>query len=429
MTNKKPRILLVDDEVAITRALERILRLEYQVTSCDNGEEAIEQLCSHAFAVIVSDMRMPKMDGATLLTQAKALKPDTVRVLLTGHSDLNDTIRAVNEGHIFSYIGKPWDNEQLRLTLRSALERYQLKQQLNLLNLKLIEQNELLQEVNQNLEGKVAQRTNALQHSNERLIKAAQKQRNLFHNLIDMVNAIINDRVHNESGHNKRIAFQSRLLAEALQLDKTQCTRIYLAALMADLGKVAISDELIQQSEQKLDSAQFHAYQQHVVKGAQLLSTLQNLEPVAQIIKHQNEHYNGGGFPDKLKNNDIPIGSRIILITKDYDRLLLGLKYSNKLTPIEAQQHLTNQSEQLYDPVLIKAFILILKELPSMDTSGFDYAVTSNLLRVGTVLAQDVHYENGNLFLTKGSLMNEQLLQRVKNHEKKQDHRFTFYIY
>ena len=429
MTNNKPRILLVDDEVAITRALERILRLEYQITSCDNGEQAIEQLCSHAFAVIISDMQMPQMDGATLLTKATALKPDTVRVLLTGHSDLNDTIRAINESHIFSYISKPWDNEQLRLTLRSATDRYQLKQQLDQLNVKLIEQNELLQEVNHNLEDKVAQRTNALQHSNEQLTKAAQKQRNLFQNLLDMIDAIINDRVHNESGHNKRVAFQSRLLAESLQLDKTQCTRIYLAALMADLGKVAISDELIQQSEQQLDSAQFHIYQQHVIKGPQLLSTLHNLAPVAQIIKHQNEHYSGGGFPDRMKKQEIPIGSRILLITKDYDRLLLGLKHNNKLTPIEAQQHLTKHGEELYDPVLVKAFIFILKELPTKETSGFDYAVTSSLLRVGTVLAQDVLYENGKVFLAKDTLLNQQLLKRVKNHENKHHHRFTFYIY
>lgn len=127
MTTEKPRLLLVDDEVHITSALNRLFRLDYSVTCCDNAEQALTRLATDDYAVIVSDMRMPRMDGATLLAKARKLKPDTVRILLTGQSDLPSIVRAINEGQIFNYISKPWDNKQLSRTLKTAVEHYQLQ--------------------------------------------------------------------------------------------------------------------------------------------------------------------------------------------------------------------------------------------------------------------------------------------------------------
>jgi response regulator RpfG family c-di-GMP phosphodiesterase len=427
--NDKPAVLLVDDEIEITRALTRIFRRHYEVSCCNEPAKALQMVQDNHYAVIISDMRMPKMDGASLLAKVKQLRPNMVRLLLTGHSDMQSTIRAINDGQIFSYVSKPWNNQQLLLTLQRAVEHFQLNRQLGNLNRQLANQNELLQQTNESLEQQVSKRTSELQQSNQRLLQSAKKQRSLFQNLLDMINAIIVDRVSSESGHNKRVAFQCRLLAESQNLDRVECTRIYLAALMADLGKVTISDDLIGKSEQQLDSAQYHTYQQHVLKGAQLLGTLHNLEPVATIIKHQHEHYSGGGFPERLKKQAIPIGSRILLIAKDYDRLLLGLKHSKKLTPAQARAHLTEHSANVYDPQLVDAFLALLKDLPNLDTNGFDYAVTSNRLQVGTILAQDVLYNNGTLLLPKETVISEQLLQKIKHHEDNHGQRFTFFIY
>jgi len=436
MTNKKLSILLVDDEKDITSALYRLLRTDYQVTCSNDTDEAQVLVAQNDYALIISDMRMPKMDGASFLAIARQFRPATVRVLLTGHSDLDSTIRAINEGQIFSYISKPWDNQQLKLTIRSACEQFQLgeklanlNQQLQTQNTALLQVNEALAEQKQTLEQQVSKRTEALQLSNKRLVSAAKKQRSLFQNLLDMVNTIINDRVAIEAGHNKRIAFQARLMAEALKLDKPECTRIYLAALLADLGKVSISDDLMTKSEHELDAKQQAEFQQHVLKGAELLTNLPSLCTVSEIIKHQLEHYSGGGFPQKLKGEQIPIGSRILLILKDYDRLLLGLKYHKKYPPLQAQNYLKSESGHLYDGDLVELFLRLLAQNPSQNENEFDFSTTSANLTIGTVLSQDVHYENGNLFVTKDTVLTETLLDKIRQYENTHEENFTFYVY
>ena len=343
--NKLP-ILVVDDESDITNALTRVLRSHYQVNSCNDSEQAKTLIEQNHYAIIISDMRMPKIDGAELLAYSKEHSPSSIRILLTGFSDLDSTIRAINQGQIFNYISKPWENDQLLLSLKSASEHYQLNQKLLDINQLLSSQNTQLQQVNlqleeqkETLEQQVNQRTEALTQSNKRLLQAAKKQRSLFQNLLDMVNAIINDRISQETGHNQRIAQQARLMAEALELDKHQCTIIYLGALMADIGKVTLNDELLQLNEHQLTPTQLTHYQQHVTKGADILNKLPTLAEVSNIIRHQLEKYAGNGYPDKLKGQDIPIGARILHILKDYDRLLLGLKHPHKHTPNEAQQY------------------------------------------------------------------------------------------
>ena len=124
----KPRVLFVDDEPDLLAALARILRSEYfQVSTAASGAAALEMLQrSGPYAVIVSDLRMPEMDGVSLLQAARKLAPDTVRVLFTGQPDLERAIAAVNEGEIFRFVTKPSSRVALALMLRGAGEQYQL---------------------------------------------------------------------------------------------------------------------------------------------------------------------------------------------------------------------------------------------------------------------------------------------------------------
>lgn len=435
-TVKKLPILLLDDEKDITNALYRLLRHDYQITCCNDPDQAQSLVAQNDYAVIICDMRMPKMDGASFLTIARQFRPDTVRVLLTGFADLQDTIRGINQGQIFSYISKPWNNDELKLAVKSACESYLLKQKVNKLNQELMVQNDQLQQINQQLveqteqlEQQVDERTKALQTSNKRLINAAKKQRQLFQNLLDIVHAIINDRVTIESGHNKRIAFQARLMAQSLDLDKSECTKIYLAALLADLGKVSLSDELISKPEHELNAKQTLDFRLHVLKGSELVNTLGSLGEVSAIIKHQFEYYSGNGFPDKLSREEIPIGSRILLILKDYDRLLLGLKYAQKYTPSQARHYLNSEADHHYDPKLVKLFLRLLATYRYDEHNGFDFAINSQHLQVGNVLAQDILYNNGNLFLTKETVITDMLLGKIRQYENTHKHNFTFYIY
>lgn len=126
MTTELPIVLCVDDEVEVLNGLSRDLGWDFEVLTADGGAKALEILKETPVAVIISDMRMPGMDGAAFLAKARELVPDTTRILLTGHADLDASIRAVNEGHIFRFLTKPCSSRELSEVLGHAVEQHRL---------------------------------------------------------------------------------------------------------------------------------------------------------------------------------------------------------------------------------------------------------------------------------------------------------------
>jgi two-component system, probable response regulator PhcQ len=123
-------VLIVDDDAHVISALVRGLYDEpYRVTGATGGEEALKMMASHRFKVVISDEMMPGMTGADLLARVKTLHPETVRIMLTGHANMQATMRAVNCGEIYRFFTKPWDEHKLKLAVRSALEKYDLEQE------------------------------------------------------------------------------------------------------------------------------------------------------------------------------------------------------------------------------------------------------------------------------------------------------------
>lgn len=149
-------IVFVDDEAEIRKALQRTLKSEsYQCLFAESGRQALRILNERPVSVLVSDLRMPQMDGMALLQHAREKHPDTVRLVLSGRFDGNTVIDAVNQGHIHRYIPKPWDNDELKIILRNALQVYHLHRERRRLISRLEEQNK-------HLEQKVEQRTQQL---------------------------------------------------------------------------------------------------------------------------------------------------------------------------------------------------------------------------------------------------------------------------
>ena len=120
------KILFVDDETAILDGYKRLLRGEFQIETAVGGAAALEMLSKNTYAVIVADMRMPQMDGAQLLFKVSVDYPNTIRIMLTGNSDMQTAVRAVNEGNVFRFLTKPCDRELISSTLKAALEQYRL---------------------------------------------------------------------------------------------------------------------------------------------------------------------------------------------------------------------------------------------------------------------------------------------------------------
>lgn len=137
----KYKILIVDDEPANLRALERLFRADYEVLTAPSGAEALELLDHHDVALLITDQRMPEMTGIELLKKTVTLRPRMVRIILTGYTDIDALVEAINCGQVYRYVTKPWNNEELRLTVRRALEHYETNKniyELSLVNERLV---------------------------------------------------------------------------------------------------------------------------------------------------------------------------------------------------------------------------------------------------------------------------------------------------
>ena len=426
---EKYKLLLLDDEAEILNSLKRLFRKEFDIHAFDDPNEALAALNDNNFALIISDMRMPIMDGASFLAQAKEIAPQSVRILLTGYSDMDSTSRAINEGNIFSYVSKPWNNSDLKQLLANAIEHYQIKQENRSLNQKLKRTNQALNNVNEKLEELVKKRTAALKNSNEKLVTSVDKQRSLFQQMIQLVSLIIEDRTKDSQGHNKRVALHCKLLAEQLKLSRPQVINIYIAALVHDLGKISLDDELLSIAEHQLDPQQYNAFAHHAEKGAELLNTLPQMDAIANVIKHQYEHVDGTGLPDHQSRENIPLASKLLRLVVDYDRLLLGLKTGAHLSPDEAFRYIQSHSGKIYDQTLVQEYKKLLANIPAQSENDIDYCVACEELEEGMYVAKDVLNKSGGVMVTKGTLLSKVAIKKLIEYETQTNFRLTIYVY
>src|ERR1039457_2602827 len=161
---ERVRILCVDDERNVLKALERVfLDDDYDILCATSGLEGLEILENEpGVQIVLSDYRMPEMSGVDFLGEVYRRLPDTVRIVLSGYADAASVVAAINEGHIYKFISKPWNDDELRSAVRDALERYFLKKTNRELLEELKEKNDEFASINRNLEAIVAERTSHL---------------------------------------------------------------------------------------------------------------------------------------------------------------------------------------------------------------------------------------------------------------------------
>ncbi|WDE07137.1 response regulator [Thalassomonas viridans] len=420
-------LLLLDDEQCILDSLKRLLRKDYRLITFTQGQEALAYLEENHVDMVMSDMRMPNMDGAEFLCRAKAIIPEAIRILLTGYSDLESTIKAINQGGVYTYIEKPWDNEALQLTLAKAAEHYKLKIEKQRLTGRLANANKELEQFNQRLEQKVSQRTQALQISKQKLAMALNRHQDLFQDVLEMISATIEYRTGLGSAHTKRIALQAKALAVQLKLDECECRRIHLCALLHEIGTVGLTDDMLKQpniSGTNLDET----FDNHPVIGADIIGQVKRFEPLTATIRHQNENIDGSGLPEHLAGDDIPVGARIIRVVKDFDYLIAGKQNHKKITVNGAKIWLQKQAGVLYDKNVVNAFLQIISNKSHNQDMEMIYSVGLEAVRPGDVLTEDLTLDNGNTMLKAGQELNDAMITRLRHYEKEYATQVTLFI-
>ncbi len=421
---KSGRLLLVDDEQGVLQALKRLFYRHYDVVLANGGEEALSILETDSFDMIISDMRMPSMSGAELLKSCFEQYPAMIRVLLTGYSDLDSAIKAVNEGDIYRYISKPWDNDQLRDMVAEALESKELKSANQRLSAHIVEQNDELARLNRELQAKYEASSDAVGEAEAKLQEAYKTLRHEFDAMVHILVGSMEDRLGMEKGSTERFAELVRSFAENAGLDEAQINDTYYAALLKNLGKMSLSDSVLNKAIPQMSNAEKQEYARFTINGQTSLMLLEPLQNAANIIRSHMELYNGKGFPDRLAGDAIPKSSRILRIVCDYAELqresnFLGEPLSEK----DARVYLLKLAGQRYDRELVDVFAETLETYDGGAISSMERLNIADV-KEGMILAGNLVSPGGAVLLSTGTQLTERhvaklqaLMRQFEGHE------------
>lgn len=422
-----PMVLLVDDEPGVLSALRRLLRpTGYRVLTAESGAAGLELLAAHPVDLILSDMRMPNMNGAEFLARARVQYPDTMRILLTGYSEIDSAVRAINEGGVYRYLNKPWDDQDLLMTLQQALEQRALSREAARLTALTQQQNERLQQMNAGLETQVQARTEEIRQTLMFLEDAQRDLKRNFTNMVQVCASMIELRCGAVGGQSMRVGDLARRIALAYGLTGLQVQDIFHAGLLHGIGKLSLPDDLLNRSLDRLSPEESKLYHQHPLRAQMVLTAVPQLAQVAQIIRSQYERYNGRGTPDRLVGEDIPIGARIVALARDYIDLLTGGIVKQRVSSEQAAEMIKAQSGLRYDPLVVVRFSAVLKELE--DTPEVRQ-VRSAELREGMRLADDLLTRRGVLLISRDSTINAHQVEQIRRFEAHEDVPFAIVVY
>ena len=312
----KYNILLVDDEVDNLALLYRTLRGTYNIEKTTSPLQALEMLKEKNYELVISDHKMPEMDGVEFLKRVQINHPQTMRILLTAYSDANILIDAINYAKIYRYVKKPFNPDELQLIVASALEYYQLK------------------------------------HDNDKLIADLKE---LFSGTIKAIMEALDAKDSYTSGRSKRITYYSMQIAKQLGLSTLEVGKIELVGMLHDIGMIGVSDEILYKIDE-LSQEEYNEIKKHINYSVKILEDIKQLKDVVEIIKFHHEKHDGTGYPYGISGEEIPIGSRIIAISDAFDSVISNRIYRDKTDLNMALQKIKEASGTQFDPIIVNAF-------------------------------------------------------------------------
>ena len=294
-------ILFVDDEYNILQSLKRLFfeYPEFEILTALSAEEGAGILATREVDVLISDEKMPKIAGSQFVHYVKERFPDVVRCILTGYANPENILKAVNKGEVYRYLVKPWNDGDLISTVRSAAEYGRLKRYNRELETQLKAQNESLKK-------EVARRTAYLQKAFTTVKSEQAKAEETLGGIVTLLSHMIGLVHPDMQEFSSRAARLAERIAVAMELEQDELYNIRTAALLQEIGLFEANSG-------------DHLNADHAEDGARLLNKLSALGPIAILIKHHHERFDGKGEPGGLRGEEIPLGSRIIRTAADLD--------------------------------------------------------------------------------------------------------------
>lgn len=428
-TSPPATLLFVDDEQNILSSLKRLFRpLGYTIHTANNGTEGLSVLEKEFVDIVISDMRMPEMDGAQFLEQVAVRWPNTVRILLTGYADIASTIAAVNKGGIWKYVSKPWDDNDLKQSVHNALERKFLLEEKRRLEQLTQKQNDELRELNSGLEAKVAARTGEIQQMMDQLDLTHESLKKSYEQSVKVFAGLIEMRERQGRGHARRVADLAQKLAAKLDMHGAEIQDVMYAALLHDIGKIALPDKLLTRPFAELQPTERLEVVKHPVIGQGILMAIEPLQETARYIRSHHEQWDGHGYPDGLSGDKIPLGARILAVANEYDALQVGSLTTTKMTAKDAREFIVKNSGKRYDPKVVAVFAGLTADSTLLAPVEKGAKISSRDLRHGMVISNDLVTKDGVLLLSHGYLLDEQLIAKIQNVEKSLGAEFDIFV-
>jgi response regulator RpfG family c-di-GMP phosphodiesterase len=423
-------ILFVDDETNILSSLKRLFRpFGYRIFTAESGAQGLEILVRENVDLVVSDMRMPEMNGAQFLEKVREQWPETVRILLTGYAEVGATIDAINKGQIYRYVAKPWEDTDITLTVKHALQQKMLVREKQRLEALTHQQNEELKDLNAHLEEKVLARTRLLNETMQSLDTAHEKLKKsfitsvrVFSNLIEMRNPI-------KSGHSRRVADLARTIAQKMAMTAAEVQDTFIAGLLLDVGKIGLPDRLLDRAFNTLNFDERTEVVKFPVKGEMALMALEQLQGAAKLIRSHRECFDGTGYPEHLSGLAIPLGARILAVAEDYDTALMGTSYIKPVKPAQAQLLIQDGKGKRYDPAVIEVFLDELCKVSVAADSSSELTLRSGQVIPGMVLSRDLMTQSGDILLAKSHVLDEKIIEQIRGFERMGAQPLTLYIH
>lgn len=326
---ERHKILLIDDEPANLRLLRRVLGPDYDTLMAENGPDGLRMMGQERVSLVITDQRMPGMTGVEVLQQSIKIQPDAIRILLTGYTDIQALIDAINSGHIYKYVQKPWDAEDLKLTVRRAIESYELKSQ------------------------------------NEKLVLDLRSALSQLENIsigtiVALANAL-DAKCDYTSGHSLRVSRYAVCIGRKLGFSNDELKDLELTGILHDIGKIGVPESILWKPG-RLDPDEQKIMAQHPVRSAQMIEEIEQFERVRLWVRHHHEHLDGSGYPDGLAGEKIPLGARAVLVADAYDAMTSDRPYRKSIGYDRATSELRKFSGRQFDAEMVEALLASVGE-------------------------------------------------------------------
>jgi response regulator RpfG family c-di-GMP phosphodiesterase len=363
------RILLVDDEENVLNAYTRVLRRRFVLETALGGAQALEFLArGGTWAVVVSDQRMPGMDGTELLSRIKELSPDTTRIMLTGNADQATAMEAVNRGAIFRFLTKPCEPDLLAATIEAGIRQHEL----------VTAEKDLLERT---LKGSLA----------------------MVVELLSVIDPISFGRAQSMAA-----------LAEGVARDLGMASPwiLGIASILSQIGTLTVPGSLVTKIHTGgfLNSGEREIANRIPEIGSNLLRHIPRLEQVAEAVLYMGKNFNGTGFPaDPLRGDEIPLGGRVLRVANDYLNLL-----GNRKEPGAALAEMECRAAW-YDLEVVRSLSRVVKAMEPAGDELHRLDVGLKELRIGQVLETGIETAAGLLLVPAGTRLGLTHLEKLRN--------------